>query len=105
MINIVANNTTLTNTLSTIQKENCMLCDKINSLKNKLAADTGKAVPVTTKIYTIPWPCTGNPDHYRSTCSIRKKNIWPNSNPLVQISWAYARTTRDVTTDSGGQLT
>ena len=94
MINIVANNTTLTNTVATMQKENSILRDKIDSLKNKLVAETGKAVPVTTKNYTIPWPVTGSPkkwmkggycwahgcgvgpDHDSSTCGSQNKNLW-----------------------------
>ena len=52
--NIFTNNNTLTSTVATIQKVNRMHRDKINSLENKLTAETGKAAPTITKTYTSP---------------------------------------------------
>ena len=74
---IVANNTTLTNTVYTIQKENLMLCDKINSLINKLAAETGKEAPATKKTYTSPWKGTCNPKKMGEGWVLLGARIWP----------------------------
>ena len=60
MSDIVANNTTLINTVTMMQKKNRMIPDKIKSLKNELTAATDKAAQATTKTYTILWPGTGN---------------------------------------------